>query len=64
MEQSLQHERQAAYAHHKEGGQGNAIGITCADSSNCLRQVSQYHANGGNIATNLKYYTLFHKIVV
>lgn len=62
VEYALQHEAQASYTHHQEGGQGNAIGVACLDGFNGLRQIAQYHADAGYPAANFKQGVRFHRL--
>ena len=43
MQYPLQHETRASYAHHEEGGQSNAVGVTGANGPDGLWQIPQYH---------------------
>ena len=62
VQQALHYKGEGAYCHHKECGQGNAVGIACAYGGYCLWQVTQYHANAGNVPANGVYCFLVHGV--
>ena len=59
-ENALNDEGQAAYCHHDEARQRNAVGILGANGLNGLRQIAQNKANAGNPAAKVNEEFLIH----
>ena len=52
-ENTLNDEGKAAYCHHDESRQRNAVGVTCTNSLNGLRQIAEDKADAGNPAAKV-----------
>ena len=62
VQQALQHEAHTADTHHQEGGQGDAVGLACANGMDGLGQIAQNHRDAGYPAANLIERSLFHSL--
>ena len=52
-ENTLNDEGKAAYGHHDETRQRNAVGVTCTNSLNSLRQIAEDKTDAGNPAAKV-----------
>ena len=52
-ENTLNDEGKAAYGHHDETWQRNAVGVTCTNSLNSLRQIAEDKTDAGNPSTKM-----------
>lgn len=61
---TLNHEQYRSESKHEECGEGYAISIASADCGDGLREIPEYHADGGCVADYIYYYFHYQSLVL